>query len=537
MTKPLVKPFVFEDGVTYVADRERYDLYPEDGVQYVNAMRKGHPVLNTAFLLKGKRNVTLDFKGATLMLHGEFQPFVLEDCENVTIRNVVVEYVRPNFTEATVEEVGEGFIRIRLNPHHPCRVEDGKLIPFCDQWQNHNLDRKSMFMQSFDGVSGEGLGMPLCMIGKTIHLEPGYPFHVDQYVAEQDGACVILRGHVHDCFRKGCVIVLGHGTRHYSSVLMLECRNIRLENYRVINGAGMGILPVHSSTIVLDRVEFKYDGRSQGFISNEADAVHSFACSGRFDIIDSVFEGMIDDALNIHSQFYLLEKINGNRITLHCMIPGETTHCTIFGVGDAIRVYRGKTMEADGEYIIREKRILDDEFMELTLDRNAGNHEPQSLVENLSAQCDITIKRCRFGRANSHLRFQTSGRIRVEDCTISLPVLLTGDAAYWYESSGVHDMLINNTDFTSPRAQIRIVPEFMPSEKAPFYHWNVRVKNCRFRTDTPVTANYTDKLLFSDNSQTDGKTMTLKLLNCGEATADNCTIERKTEKKTDININ
>ena len=537
MIKPLAKPFAIEEGMTYVADSERYDLYPEDGVLYVNTIRKGHPVLNTAFLLKCKKNVTLDFKGATLMLHGEFQPFVLEVCENITIRNVVVEYERPNFTEATVEELGDGFLRIRLNPHHPCRVEDGKLIPYCDQWENRNLDRISMFMQSFDSASGEGLGMPLCMIGKTIHPDPDFPFHVDQYVAEQDGDCVILRGPVHECFRKGCVIVLGHGTRNYSSILMLECRNIRLENYRVINGAGMGILPIHTHDIVLDRVEFKYDNRSQGFISNEADAVHSFACSGRFDIIDCVFEGMIDDAMNIHNQFYLLEKIDRNHIILRCKIPGETTHCTIFDVGDTIRVYRGKTMEPEAEYVIREKRILDDEFIDVTLDRNAGPHEPQALVENLTAQCDITIKRCRFGRANSHLRFQSSGIIRVEDCVISLPVLLTGDASYWFESSGVHDMLISDTDFTTPRAQIRMTPEFMPTEKAPFYHWNVRIQNCRFRTDTPVTANYTDKILFSDNTQTDGKPMTLKLINCGDAIADGCTIERKTEKENELRIN
>ena len=53
MIKPLAKPFVIEDGMTYVADSERYDLYPQDGLAYVNAIRKGRPVLNTAFLLKG----------------------------------------------------------------------------------------------------------------------------------------------------------------------------------------------------------------------------------------------------------------------------------------------------------------------------------------------------------------------------------------------------------------------------------------------------------------------------------------------------
>ena len=51
--------------------------------------------LDTAIYLKGLSNVTLDFGGATLCLCDDsIQPFVLDECDNVTIKNVVVEYER-----------------------------------------------------------------------------------------------------------------------------------------------------------------------------------------------------------------------------------------------------------------------------------------------------------------------------------------------------------------------------------------------------------------------------------------------------------
>ena len=97
---------------------------------------------------------------------------------------------------------------------------------------------------------------------------------------------------------------------------------------------------------------------------------------------------------------------------------------------------------------------LDDEFIDLLLDRPVAAHTVGSLVENLSAQADITMRNCVFRKSNSHLRFQSSGRILIENCEIGLPVLLTGDGAFWFESSGVRDMTIRDTSFTTPKASI-----------------------------------------------------------------------------------
>lgn len=70
--------------------------------------------LHTAFYLHGLRNVTLDFKGAKITLHGKIQPFILDGCKNVTIKNVVVEYERAMYTELNiVENTGKELVQDR----------------------------------------------------------------------------------------------------------------------------------------------------------------------------------------------------------------------------------------------------------------------------------------------------------------------------------------------------------------------------------------------------------------------------------------
>ena len=538
MKKELNPVGPWEDGVEYVGRQPEYHVRPSDTKPHDIHTYKGLAPVATAVLLDGRRDITLDFNGATLELHGKIQAFGLENCENVTIRNVDILNDRAAFTEGTVVENGGDFLTLRLNPHHPCRVEDGRLIPTSEYWENDTLDSSMMFLQGFDGRTREGIGISLCMIGKEIHREK-LPFAFEQLVAEEtpDGL-LRLNGKVPECFRPGCVVALGHERRHLSTFFIRNCRNVRLENVNILNGPGMGIMPIHSRDLYLDRVNFTQTPKSQGIVTNLADALHTFACAGELVMTECVFEGMIDDAINVHSQFYLVEKCAGERLTVRQTIEGETTGVVIFEAGDRIGVHRGKTTEVEAEYTVREANVLDDDFVELVLDRPVeAAHEPGSLVENLSAQCDLIIRHCVFRKANTHLRIQTAGKVRIEECSIGLPLWLTGDGSFWFESSGVRDMLVRYTAFTSEQATILVNPQLLPTEREPYYHRNIRIEHCAFKNERPVDARLADNIVFRDNGQLDGRPMTLTLTNCGSVDAPGCVVERRTEKIEGLRMN
>jgi hypothetical protein len=86
--------------------------------------------LDTAIYLKDVSNVTLDFGGATLYLRDDtIQPFVLDGCENVTIKNVVIEYERSLMDEIEIVEIKDGEIWCKQTEaqkkHFPMKAEDG----------------------------------------------------------------------------------------------------------------------------------------------------------------------------------------------------------------------------------------------------------------------------------------------------------------------------------------------------------------------------------------------------------------------------
>ena len=79
----------WEDGVEYLGSQAEYHVCPQDATPCDLHILKEHGPVDTAVLLKNQKNITLDFNGATLALHGKLQAFVLEKCENITVKNVL----------------------------------------------------------------------------------------------------------------------------------------------------------------------------------------------------------------------------------------------------------------------------------------------------------------------------------------------------------------------------------------------------------------------------------------------------------------
>ena len=61
--------------------------------------------------------------------------------------------------------------------------------------------------------------------------------------------------------------------------------------------------------------------------------------------------------------------------------------------------------------------------------------------------------------------------------------------------------------------------------------------NNEFESNVPLFGGYADGIVFKGNKNTVGLPMNIVLTNCGSVDADNCTVERKSEKKTELKIN
>jgi len=518
----------YPDGTVLTGSRKQYDIYPSDCQDRPVVSYYGETVQKTAFYLENKQNATLDFGGATLLLHGYIQPFTLVNCRKVTIKNVTVKYARSIVNEMTVLSRTEHSFTCKMGDNYPWRIEDGNFVSVGDGWEITDFHTAPGFMQSFDSHTREGKGIYLVAFGKNVVLDDQVPWAKDTYrmSVSQQGENLWFEGKKDvagwgsvPAFEVGDTVAFSFAKRDLSSVYMEHCADITVENYRLCNGAGMGIVPIHCENITLDGLKLTYDEQSTGIIANDADCVHAIACRGDIVIKNSVMEGFMDDAVNIHSHFYTFVSGKNNRMTVRCQGMGSEKVCA-FDAGDTIRLTRGHTLEPVCDYQILKKEYADDKQLVFTLDKPVGEHQKGDLIENLSAQCNVEIANCVFGKASTHIRLQTRGRVTLRDSQVDLPVWLTGDTNYWFEASPCEDVRIQNCVFANPTAMVKVIPEFEATGQEPYYHRKLSVENCRFRSPVAVEARFCKALQLKDLTGWGDEKPVCVVNRCGAVTGD-----------------
>lgn len=487
--------------------------------------------LDTAIYLKDVSNVTLDFCGATLYLRDDtIQPFVLDGCENITIKNLVIEYERSLMDEIEIVEIKDGEIWCKQTEaqkkHFPMKAEDGYLIPIAHGKEYRMSLTEPHFFNLYSHDTHECVSMCLVRIGGNLPVIPHeqYPFKYFDLYAEQRGDFIVLRGEIPHGICTGVTCAQTHADRDLSSCFIIRSKNVKLESFRVLNGGGMGILGMYSENITLDGLKMFYDERSHGIATNAADAIHLISCRGKVEIVNTVLESMKDDALNIHGNYYTVESVESG--VIHAKIrtdvqknPGVNAHYKMFGEGDVIAVYNQNTMLEKQRWTIERVEVTGDFTADIFVSDKESELCGLSLgdtIENLSIQAELHIKNCRFGKASTHLRLQTRGKILIEDSECSLTLLMSGDKNYWYEASPVTDITIRNCRLTGPKGCAYLVScaEYAPISEAPYYHSGVKVINNVFENANALALSNIDGVLFEGNTTMSGEPFNNVIFNC-----------------------
>jgi hypothetical protein len=227
------------------------------------------------------------------------------------------------------------------------------------------------------------------------------------------------------------------------------------------------------------------------------------------EILNSVLEGMKDDALNIHGNYYTVQSVEAG--VLHARIntdiqanPGVNAHFQMFGAGDKIAIYEGGSMIRKGTLTVGRVCVTGDFTADIYVVGDASSAAYGDTVENLSAQAELYVRNCRMGKALTHLRLQTRGKVLIEDCECSLKVLLSGDKNYWYEGSPINDLTVRNCRFLTEHARIVACPEFDARAEAPYYHSGVKIIGNVFETVTALELSHTRDVVFCGNVNADG---------------------------------
>lgn len=450
------------------------------------------------FNLTGWYNLTIDGGGSLFVFHGTVIPFALQYSQNCTLRNFSIDFAQTKMVPLTIVETdtvrGTTF---RVPGWVNCFVSDDGYF----QTRGEDWETRPITGMAFDP--------------DTRHLiYRGGEFPVDTREVQSIAPFLYRAPHwKNERLRPGMVVAARDWNRPTPAIFLNEDKDTRLLNIRVHYAFGMGLLAQRCEDILLDRFSVclrDQKGIKPRYFTTHADATHFSQCRGRIISRRGLYEGMMDDAINVHGVYLkVIKRLNDS--TLVCAFGHEQAWGFNWGnSGDTVQFVRSSTMETFAPNTITSIRPYDQikllgmrtfriGFRQMLPEDVQG--ETGIGLENLTWHPEVEFSRniVRNNRARGAL-FSSPRRTICErntfDHVSGTAILLCGDCNGWYESGACRDILIRKNTFRNcltdyfqfTNAVISIYPEIpqLAQQRTPF-HANIRIEDNTFEHfDAPL---------------------------------------------------
>jgi hypothetical protein len=462
-----------------------------------------------AFLFEDVNNLTIDGRGSTLIFHEQMQPFTFDNCTNIVLKNLSIDWEYPLIAQGEVLEVTDRYIDLAIDFRQtPYRIEDDKL------WFDVNRNKKNSWRSTME-FDREGRYI-VPQTGDNGCLGEGW----ENYSAATTMPGIVrLYNDFKRLPQKGNFLVFRHATRAHAGIFITESKNVTVQNLNLYHATGLGILAQFSENLTFKAYRAIPNRRKNRYFGGGDDGIQVSNCKGQVTIENCEFAGLMDDPVNVHGT-----SVQVTEIVSPAQIKCKFMHHQSVGMtwghkGDRISFVENERMNALGHGAILEFKPIDNEHFILTL---AASHPKELQVgdalENLTWAPDLEVKDNHFGNCRARgLLVSSPGKVVIENNVFESSgsaILISGDANGWFESGAVTDVLIRNNTFsdlcnTSPyqfcEAVISIYPIIPTLDNAtPAFHRNIRIINNRFHPfDYPVLfARSVDGLIFEGNALT-----------------------------------
>ena len=430
---------LFEEG--------EYDFYPDSALvreYYVSNHDQDNPK-RVAVALEGVKNLRLcgAGSGADFMMNGRMLPVAMVMCEDCKLENIGVDTRVPQITQVEVLENADGYITYRIAPYVNYRIDNGRLVVYGSNWE---------FVPCW-GIAFEGDTKRIIYTTSDIGVGTSGVEEIEPRV---------IRAPWNDArLVPGSVIAMRSYQRPTPGIFVTECRNTTLLNSCVYYAEGMGLLAQMSENLTLDgfRVALRGDGR---YFTTQADATHFSGCKGKIESVNGLYEGMMDDAINVHGTYLrVVERIDDYTVVGRYM-HGQAYGFYWGGAGDEVQFVRSDVMEiTEGNRVVeitpfdKEQLAGCKEFkikLEKPLPADIANGKYG--IENLEWTPEVYFagNTIRNNRARGAL-FSTPKDVLVEknlfDHTSGTAILLCGDCNGWFETGACRNVLIRKNRFVN----------------------------------------------------------------------------------------
>ena len=483
----------------------RYDFYAED------AEKRPYYISNTAsesenpdvtktigLLLKDMKQVTVEGNGSLFMLHGKMTTFVIDQSEDIEIRNVRVDYERPTMSEVKVLEIGSDYMDVEVNQDSLYEIRGGQVY-----WVSEPNKAGARYWEFKDGIAQE------YDPDQNITWRTGNP--VSSATSVQELKANILRLHYNQAPNTavGHVFQIRDGVRSQVGSFIHKSKNVTWKHVTMHYTHGLGIIGQFSENLTFEDMTFSPRTETGRTATGFADFIQASGVKGKLKIVNSTFRGAHDDVINVHgTHLEVVRKPAPNQIVVRFM-HHQTYGFEAFFPGDAIEFIDNRTLTSVGSGKVAQAARINDREITLTLEEDVPSSIGTGVViENATWAPEVEIKGNHFSRIPTRgILLSTRGKSIIEDNVFERMqmsgILIASDAQTWYESGMVQDVTIrNNTFIENGNPVIQIHPE--NTKYAGPVHRNINIEGNTFRMldNTVLFAKSTDGIRLSNNKIT-----------------------------------
>lgn len=404
--------------------------------RFCHVSNNDHGLKCILFDLEDAQNFVLDGGGARLTCFGTVLPIRVGHSDQVTIRNLTIDWWRPFFTQAVVTESGPGWLCFQVDgARYPLRVDGGRLIAHDGQgWQTDLLWN----LLPFDAARRE-----VCSPVENWHLSR---FHRATSVTPDNFR---LEAAFSECYAPGTPIVLMHGNRAAPAIWVEESNGVILQDVTIHHAPGMGVLAQLSRDVTIQRVRVEPSG--DRLFSTWVDATHLVDCTGATRLLDCDLRGQFDDAANLHASFSLVVDRPTPRSARLQMIHPQRFGRNAATPDTGFAFYRRRDMARLLVTRVISAHAVNQELCAITVADDLPDEPGELIGGRFNPDSTVEVRGCRFGANRGRgLLINLEHHVRVEQNHMHVSgraIESVPDANYWWEGSPVQDLTIRQNTF------------------------------------------------------------------------------------------
>lgn len=266
----------------------------------------------------GCRGLTIEARGARLLVEGWMQVLSFIDCKGLTLNGLEITYRRPAATEGRVVRTSHEDFDIEFDP---------TLYAYID----------SIVQGRYYFYSSERQHFYYGSVTNTQLLRPGL---------------ARLTSPVHPPL--GDIFVIRYGGHYRPCVMLRESEDITFRGLSIRSFPGMGVVGHLCNDILIDSLNVTpEEGRVS---STSTDATHFTSCSGTLTIQNSTFAGNGDDCTNIHNYYWHFTPDTANPRQVEIRVEDADLHAQWLdypSAGDTLILLNKRNMQEAGRYVVQ----------------------------------------------------------------------------------------------------------------------------------------------------------------------------------------